>query len=98
MNSTMAAIPRRATVTPALKDRPSIQVPRRLVVFHLAGQAYALELGAVQEIVLMAALSRPPGLPSMLEGFLNLAGTAIPVVRLDRLFRLPEQMPGMFTP
>ena len=68
------------------------------MVFHLAGQAYALDLGEVQEIVMMAALSRPPGLPSVLEGFLNLAGTVVSVIRLDRLFRLRERTPGMFTP
>jgi purine-binding chemotaxis protein CheW len=40
---------------------------------------------------------RPPGLPSALEGFLNLAGTAVPVVRLDHLLRLPVQRPGLYS-
>jgi len=31
-------------------------------------------------------------------GFLDLRGTAIPIVRLDRLFSLPEQKPGLHTP
>lgn len=46
----------------------------------------------------MATLSSPPGLPSGLAGFLDLRGTAIPIVRLDRLFSLPEQRPGLYTP
>ena len=32
----------------------------------------------------MAELATPPGLPAALEGVLNLAGVAIPVLRLDR--------------
>src|SRR5687768_5370192 len=72
--------------------------PRALMVFHLAGQAYGIRLSEVQEIVPLGLLSQPPGLPSMLAGFLNLGGTAIPVVRLDRLFDLPELTPGLYTP
>jgi purine-binding chemotaxis protein CheW len=46
----------------------------------------------------MATLSTPPGLPSGLAGFLDLRGTAVPILRLDRLFGLPEQLPGLHTP
>jgi purine-binding chemotaxis protein CheW len=69
-----------------------------LVIFHSSGLGCALPLEAVREIVPMARLSTPPGLPSALAGFLNLRGTAIPIVRLDRLFDLPEQKPGLHTP
>ena len=71
---------------------------RSVVVFHLGGQAYALPLQEVQEIVPMALLSRPPGMPSLLAGFLNLGGTVVPVVRLDRLFVLADQPVGLYTP
>jgi purine-binding chemotaxis protein CheW len=46
----------------------------------------------------MALLSRPPGLASFLEGFLNLRGAAVPVLRLDRLFPFPAKPPGLYTP
>jgi purine-binding chemotaxis protein CheW len=69
-----------------------------LLVFHASGLNCAFPLEAVREIVPMASLSAPPGLPSGLEGFLDLRGTAIPIVRLDRLFDLPEQQPGLYTP
>lgn len=46
----------------------------------------------------MAWLSSPPGLPSGLAGFLDLRGTAIPIIRLDRLFDLPDQPAGLHTP
>jgi purine-binding chemotaxis protein CheW len=70
---------------------------RALLLFHLAGQAAALPLENVQRIAPMALLARPPGLPSALEGVLNLAGAAVPVVRLDRLLQLPEQRPGLYS-
>lgn len=69
-----------------------------LLVFHSSGLNCAFPLEAVREIVPMARLSTPPGLPSALAGFLDLRGTAVPIVRLDRLFDLPEQLPGLHTP
>jgi purine-binding chemotaxis protein CheW len=69
-----------------------------LLIFHSSGMDCAFPLEAVREIVPMAKLSTPPGLPSGLAGFLDLRGTAIPIVRLDRLFDLPEQHPGLHTP
>ena len=46
----------------------------------------------------MAALFTPPGTPPGVLGFLNLRGHAIAILRLDRLFDLPEQRPGLHTP
>src|SRR5258708_2578808 len=71
---------------------------RRYVIFHVALQAYGLPLDAVREILPLAQLSQPPGMPSLLAGFLNLEGIAVPVVRLSRLFELPEQTPGLYAP
>src|SRR5271154_4395958 len=69
-----------------------------LLIFHSSGLDCAFPLEAVREVVPMARLSAPPGLPSGLAGFLNLRGTAIPIIRLDLLFDLPEQQPGLHTP
>jgi chemotaxis signal transduction protein len=71
---------------------------QNLLIFHLSGLDCAFPLEAVREIVLMAMLSSPPGMPAGLAGFLDLRGTAIPIVRLDRLFDLREQRPGLHTP
>jgi purine-binding chemotaxis protein CheW len=90
---------------PNLKNLPiclnmsdAFERTQNLLVFHLSGLNCAFPLEAVREIVPMASLSSPPGLPSGLAGFLDLRGTAIPIVRLDRLFDLPEQHPGLHTP
>jgi purine-binding chemotaxis protein CheW len=70
---------------------------RVLLVFHLAGQLAAVPLAEVERIAPMAHLARPPGLPSPVEGILNLAGRAVPVWRLDRLLQLPERSPGLYS-
>jgi purine-binding chemotaxis protein CheW len=78
-------------------DNPE-EASRNYLLFHSSGLNCAFPLEAVREIVPMAMLSSPPGLPSGLAGFLDLRGTAVPIVRLDRLFDLPEQQPGLHTP
>jgi purine-binding chemotaxis protein CheW len=69
-----------------------------LLIFHSSGFDCAFPLEAVREIVPMARLSSPPGMPTALAGFLDLRGTAIPIVRMDRLLDLPEQQAGLYTP
>ena len=64
-----------------------------LVLFRVGSHQCALRLEAAQEVVPMALLSRPPGLPPLMEGLLNLRGTLVPVVRSDRLFGLGEYAP-----
>ena len=54
-------------------------------VFRWAGECFAVLLARVREVLPMAALSRPPGAPACLEGFVILEGEAIPVMRLDPL-------------
>jgi purine-binding chemotaxis protein CheW len=71
---------------------------QNFLIFHLSGLDCAFPLEKVREIVPMAMLSSPPGMPSGLAGFLDLRGSAIPIVRLDRLFDLREQRPGLHTP
>jgi purine-binding chemotaxis protein CheW len=76
----------------------SSENPQSLLVFRVSGLGCAFPLEAVLEVVAIAELSAPPGLPSMLAGFLDRAGTAIPILLLDRLFHLPEQVRGLHTP
>lgn len=71
---------------------------RTLVVFDLAGRSCALPAEAVREVLHMVELARPPGLPRVIEGLVNIAGTSVPVLRLDRLFDLPESACELYTP
>jgi len=60
-------------------------IPQTLVTFRLGGEGFALPVDDVREVVPIALLARPPHLPPMIEGILNLRGVAVPVLRLDRL-------------
>lgn len=59
------------------------------VVFTVGEETLALRQEDVRRVLPLPALGRPPGLPQIVEGILDLAGVAIPVVRLDRLFGFP---------
>lgn len=76
----------------------SVQMGDGLLIFRLGGEECAFPVKSVREVVPMVQLVRPPGLPALLEGFLNLRGEAVPVVRLRRLFGLPEGALGLYTP
>jgi purine-binding chemotaxis protein CheW len=78
-----------------MNDR--LEAEGSLLVFELAGHDCAVRLNRLQEIVPMARLSHPPGLPSIMEGFLNLGGTAVGVLRLDRLLDLGECAPDLYS-
>jgi len=70
----------------------------RVCLFELAGQHFGLRLESVSEIAPMASLARPPSMPSILEGFLNLRGTSVPVLKLAVLLGLPQDRLGLHTP
>jgi purine-binding chemotaxis protein CheW len=69
-----------------------------ILVFRSGDLRCALPLETVQEIVPIGRLLRPPSLPLLLAGILNLRGTAVPILRLDKLFGGAEDEPGLYTP
>lgn len=62
------------------------EVSRRLFVFEVGAERFAVDLELVREVVAVCQLSRPPGTPSILRGFLALDGQPIPVLDPRRLF------------
>jgi purine-binding chemotaxis protein CheW len=73
------------------------QAPQILLICQVAERLAAFPVQDIERVTQMAALAQPPGLPRILEGILDLGGAAIPVLRLDRLFRLPEKNPGLYS-
>ena len=71
--------------------------PQQVLVFEIAGDSFAIPLDAVREILPLPLLSHPPGIPSFLEGFLNLGGQAVPVLNPARLFRLQGPASGPYS-
>lgn len=66
-----------------------------VVIFRLGGHALAVRVEAVREVVPVAWLSKPPQMPSIVQGVLDLAGTAVPVLRLDALLGIDDARFGL---
>ncbi|WBV45367.1 chemotaxis protein CheW [Pseudoroseomonas cervicalis] len=64
--------------------------PEAYLLFRLGSRRCALPRAAVQEVLPLPRLWRPPGLPRVMAGFLNLGGVALPVLDLARLFGLQD--------
>jgi purine-binding chemotaxis protein CheW len=64
---------------------------RKFLILESAGETYAVAIGEAREIVPIANLIAVPGSSTLLVGFLNLHGRAIPVVRIEA--RAPEVVP-----
>jgi purine-binding chemotaxis protein CheW len=64
---------------------PSIAVTM-ILIFRCGERRCALDRAAVSEVAPLPELSRPPGMPASLEGFLNLGGEMLGVVDASSLF------------
>jgi chemotaxis signal transduction protein len=71
---------------------------RHALVFHVGAHHFSVPTHRVSEIVHMASLVTSPVQPSVLAGFLNVRGAAIPVVRISQLFGLDKSVPRLYTP
>jgi chemotaxis signal transduction protein len=71
---------------------------RTLLAFTVATWRLALPLRDVTRIVPLPLLQAPLGAPRFVEGFFDLQGTPVAVVRLDRLFRVEEERLGLYSP
>ena len=65
----------------------------QIVVLDLGGEAYGVEIGRVEEIIRMQAITRIPNGPAFIEGVTNLRGRVIPVLDLRKRFGLPASAP-----
>ncbi|MDO8606663.1 MAG: chemotaxis protein CheW [Phaeospirillum sp.] len=66
-----------------------------VITFRLCGKSFGLPVGTVREVVPIAWLDRPPHMPSMVQGILNLGGQAVPVLLLDKLLGLDGAVYGL---
>lgn len=66
-----------------------------VVVFHLADQVFGISADHVAEVVPNAWLARPPALPAMVAGILDLGGAPVVVLRGDRLLGMDDQAFGL---
>jgi len=66
-----------------------------LACFEVKGQAYALEVAHVREIVRMQELTPLPNAPALIEGVIDLRGAVIPVLDLSRVLGQGRADDGM---
>lgn len=62
--------------------------------FEVKGNAYAIDVGYVKEIVRWQAVSPLPKAPALIEGVVDLRAAVIPVVDLGRLLLGEPTQPG----
>lgn len=63
----------------------------QLVVFNLANEEYGVAIGQVQEIIRPQGITRIPGMPSFIEGVINLRGKIISIIDLRDRFSLVKK-------
>lgn len=61
----------------------------QLVIFQLNDQQYALPIQETQEIIRMTSITRVPNTSHYVEGIINLRGSIVPVINLNKRFNLP---------
>lgn len=77
-------------------DKVTVQLDlHSLVVFRTGEEIFAIPVEFVAEVVPNAWLERPPQMSSIVQGVLNLGGTALAVLRSDRLLGIDEARFGL---
>jgi len=61
----------------------------QLVIFQLNDQQYALPIQETQEIIRMSNITRVPNTRHYVEGIINLRGSIVPVINLNKRLNLP---------
>jgi purine-binding chemotaxis protein CheW len=70
-------------------DEARVRDEIQLVVFKLATEEYAIDIGHVSEIRKMLAITRVPKTPEYYLGVMNLRGSVLPVIDLKQRLNLP---------
>lgn len=63
----------------------------QIIIFNVCGVTCALRREDIRELLPLPHLWQPPALPRPVAGFFNLGGQAVPAIRLNVLFGLPEE-------
>ena len=68
-----------------------MQNEEQLVIFELSNQLYALPIQETQEIIRMTDITTVPNSKEYVEGIINLRGSVVPVINLNRRLGLLER-------
>ncbi|KJS12477.1 MAG: chemotaxis protein CheW [Desulfotomaculum sp. BICA1-6] len=73
------------------QEGDSVQNEGQLVIFELSNQLYALPIQETQEIIRMTDITTVPNSKGYVEGIINLRGSVVPVINLNRRLGLLER-------
>jgi len=73
---------------------PTAALAGRYLLFSLAGESYAIEVGRTREIIRLTEITPLPQLPSFVRGVINLRSKIVPIVDLRAKFVLPPEEPS----
>ncbi len=62
----------------------------QLVTFKLGQEEYAVDIQYVQEIIRIQEITQVPDIPDFVEGIINLRGKIIPIIDLQKRFKLKK--------
>lgn len=68
------------------------------LLVSISGKPCALDLTFVRELLARPILVEPPGMPSILDGYFDLGGTAVVVISIEHLFDLPKYELDIYSP
>jgi len=71
-----------------------VKSEEQLVIFQLNEQQYALPIQETQEIIRMSNITRVPNTKHYVEGIINLRGSIVPVINLNKRLNLPVSQYG----
>ncbi len=69
-----------------LQVGPPPERKKQYLAFGLGGEAFAMEIGYVKEVIQYGELTEVPLMPSFIRGVINLRGAMVPVIDLSVRF------------
>jgi purine-binding chemotaxis protein CheW len=67
---------------------------REMLAFRLAGEEYAIDIGAIEEIIKPRPATEVPFTPAFCPGIVSLRGRVVTIIDLRKRLGLPAEAPG----
>jgi purine-binding chemotaxis protein CheW len=67
---------------------------REMLAFRLAGEEYAIDIGAIEEIIKPRPATEVPFAPAFCPGIVSLRGRVVTMIDLRKRIGLPAEAPG----
>ncbi len=64
---------------------------KQIVVFRLSGEEFGVDISEVKEIIKMEDITAVPDVPHYVDGIINLRGSIVVIIDIERKLNLPEK-------